>query len=96
MTNIPFRQSITMVHLSHFGDHGIAIAEQGINWCLFPLNESGRPQGYYEDFLTGFLIDPSRPTTWGRPVGVLVLPDESLLFTEEANNRIYRVQYQSP
>ncbi|MCS6814681.1 MAG: sorbosone dehydrogenase family protein, partial [Cyanobacteria bacterium] len=48
---------------------------------------------YYEDFLTGFLVDPSVPTTWGRPVGLLVLPDGSLLFTEEANNRIYRVQY---
>lgn len=56
-------------------------------------NETGRPQGYYEDFLTGFLLEPSVPRTWGRPVSVLVLPDGSLLFTEEANGRIYRVQY---
>ncbi len=34
----------------------------------------GRPTGAYEDFLTGFLTDPSGPTTWGRPVGLLVLP----------------------
>ncbi|MGJ3250262.1 MAG: PQQ-dependent sugar dehydrogenase [Elainellaceae cyanobacterium] len=54
----------------------------------------GRPDGYYEDFVTGFLTDPLGPTTWGRPVGVLVMPDGSLLFTEEMNNRIYRVQYQ--
>ena len=54
---------------------------------------NGRPREYYEDFLTGFLIDPAGPTTWGRPVGLLVLPDGSLLFTEERNNRIYRVQY---
>ncbi len=52
-----------------------------------------RPLGYYEDFLTGFLIDPAGPTTWGRPVGLLALPDGSLLFTDEANNRIYRIQY---
>jgi len=60
---------------------------------VFVPFENGRPQGYYEDFLTGFPIDPSGPTTWGRPVGLLVLPDGSLLLTEEANNRIYRVQY---
>ena len=55
--------------------------------------ENGRPTGAYEDFLTGFLIDPSGPTTFGRPVGLLVLPDGSLLVTEEANGRIYRVSY---
>lgn len=53
----------------------------------------GRPTGGYQDFLTGFLLDPSGPTTWGRPVGLLVLPDGSLLVTEESNGRIYRVSY---
>ncbi|HBY76930.1 MAG TPA: sorbosone dehydrogenase, partial [Cyanobacteria bacterium UBA11148] len=65
----------------------------GYKIVFVPFDDSGRPQGYYEDFLTGFLIDPSGPTTWGRPVGLLVLPDGSLLVTEEANNRIYRIQY---
>ncbi|MFE1748142.1 PQQ-dependent sugar dehydrogenase [Coleofasciculus sp. H7-2] len=60
---------------------------------VFAPFSNGRPQGYYEDFLTGFLLNPSVPTTWGRPVGLLVLPDGSLLLTEEANNRIYRIQY---
>ncbi|WP_121971544.1 sorbosone dehydrogenase family protein [Leptolyngbya sp. BC1307] len=55
--------------------------------------ENGRPTGSYEDFLTGFLTDPSVPTTWARPVGLLAMPDGSLLITDEANNRIYRVQY---
>jgi len=65
----------------------------GYKIVFVPFDPSGRPQGYYEDFLTGFLLDPTVPTTWGRPVGLLVLPDGSLLFTEEANNRIYRIQY---
>ena len=60
---------------------------------VFVPFERGRPTGAYEDFLTGFLVDPSGPTTWGRPVGLLVLPDGSLLVTEEANGRIYRVSY---
>ena len=53
----------------------------------------GRPVGHYEDFLTGFLTDPSGPTTWARPVGLLTLRDGSLLVTDDANGRIYRVSY---
>ncbi|MFB2834856.1 PQQ-dependent sugar dehydrogenase [Floridanema evergladense] len=64
----------------------------GYKIAFVPFN-NGRPVGHYEDFVTGFLLNPNVPTVWGRPVGVLVLPDGSLLFTEEANNRIYRVQY---
>lgn len=60
---------------------------------VFVPFEDGRPVGHYEDFLTGFLLDPSGPTTFGRPVGLLVLPDGSLLVTEEVNGRIYRVSY---
>ncbi|MEP0547113.1 MAG: sorbosone dehydrogenase family protein [Rhodothermales bacterium] len=67
---------------------------QGVGYKLvFVPFADGRPTGGYEDFLTGFLTDPSGPTTWGRPVGVLVLPDGSLLFTEEMNGRIYRVSF---
>ncbi len=69
-------------------------AGTGYKIVFIPFNESNRPAGGYEDFLTGFLIEPSGPTTWGRPVGLLVLPDGSLLVTDEANNRIYRVQYE--
>lgn len=65
----------------------------GYKVVFVPFDEAGKPKKYYEDFLTDFLIDPSGPTTWGRPVGLLVLPDGSLLVTEEANNRIYRIQY---
>ncbi|WP_017315859.1 PQQ-dependent sugar dehydrogenase [Mastigocladopsis repens] len=65
----------------------------GYKVVFVPFDAKGRSQGYYEDFLTGFLINPTEATTWGRPVGLLVLPDGSLLLTEEANNRIYRIQY---
>ncbi len=66
----------------------------GYKIVFVPFDKNHQPRGYYEDFVTGFLTDPSGPTTWGRPVGVLMLPDGSLLFTEEMNGRIYRVQYQ--
>ena len=66
----------------------------GYKVVFVPFNPKHQPEGYYEDFLTGFLLDPAGPKTWGRPVGLLVLPDGSLLVTEEANHRIYRIQYQ--
>ncbi|NJR66317.1 MAG: sorbosone dehydrogenase family protein [Leptolyngbyaceae cyanobacterium CRU_2_3] len=66
----------------------------GYKIVFVPFGTNNRPTGQYEDFVTGFLTEPAVPTTWGRPVGMLALPDGSLLFTEEANGRIYRVQYQ--
>lgn len=66
----------------------------GYKIVFIPFNENGRPKGYYQDFLTGFLLNPTIPSIWGRPVGLLVLTDGSILFTEEANGRIYRIQYQ--
>ncbi len=68
-------------------------AGTGYKLVFVPFDESGMPLGYYEDFLTGFLLDPNVPTVWGRPVGVLAMPDGSLLFTEEANGRVYRVWF---
>ncbi|CAF3823762.1 unnamed protein product [Rotaria sordida] len=56
-------------------------------------NNTNRPMGYYEDFVYGFLTNPSGPDTFGRPVGLLVLKDGSLLFSEDGNNRLYQVQY---
>lgn len=65
----------------------------GYKLVFIPFDEKGEAKGYYEDFLTGFLTDASIPSTWGRPVGILVMPDGSILFTEEANGVIYRIQY---
>ncbi len=53
--------------------------------------ENGEPVGY-EDFLTGFLLDDGL-THFGRPAGLLVLQDGSLLLAEDTNGVIYRVSY---
>ena len=45
-----------------------------------------------EPFLTGFL-DESANTFWGRPTDVLVLPDGSVLVSDEQVGAIYRVTY---
>ena len=51
----------------------------------------GRPTGAYEDFLTGF-IDPSTGRIWGRPVGVAVTQDGSLLVSEDGGGTVWRVR----
>ena len=33
---------------------------------------------------------------WGRPVGLLLLPDGSLLVTDDGANKIWRISYQAP
>jgi glucose/arabinose dehydrogenase len=63
----------------------------GYKIVFVPFGEDNKPLGYYEDFVTGFLTDPTEPTTWGRPVGVAVSPQGEIYFTEEANGRVFRV-----
>lgn len=65
----------------------------GYKLVFAPFDNNGRPNGSYQDFLTGFLLDPAGPTVWGRPTGLQTMPDGSLLFADDTNNRIYRVQY---
>jgi len=51
----------------------------------------GKATGEYEDFVTGFVVDDAK--VWGRPVGVTVANDGSLVFTDDASNSIWRVTY---
>ncbi len=56
-----------------------------------PLHQTGKATGEYEDFLTGFVLPNGQ--VWGRPVGVTVAPDGSLLVTDDGSNSIWRVSY---
>jgi glucose/arabinose dehydrogenase len=55
---------------------------------------AGKPTGPPENFLTGFIArDDDQKEAWGRPVGLLQLPDGSLLVSDDGGNRIWRVRY---
>jgi len=56
-----------------------------------PLHQTNHASGEYEDFLTGFVVDNGR--VWGRPVGITVAKDGSLLVTDDGSNSIWRVSY---
>ena len=52
---------------------------------------NGKATGEYRDFLTGFIT--SEDAVWGRPVGVTVAQDGSLMVTDDGSNSVWRVSY---
>ncbi|MGD0957605.1 MAG: sorbosone dehydrogenase family protein [Candidatus Acidiferrales bacterium] len=58
---------------------------------VFVLLKDGKATGEYQDFLTGFVTDKGE--VWGRPVGVAVASDGSLMVTDDGSNSIWRITY---
>lgn len=73
--------------------HGSWNRSQGTGYKVvrIPFTPQGDPEGGYEDFLTGWVVDAQIPSVWGRPVGVAVAADGSLLVTDDAAGKIWRV-----
>jgi glucose/arabinose dehydrogenase len=63
----------------------------GYELIRIPLHQTGHASGEYEDFMTGFVVDNGH--VWGRPVGVTVAPDGSLLVSDDAGDVIWRISY---
>jgi glucose/arabinose dehydrogenase len=63
----------------------------GYKVVYIPFNKkmAGKP----EDFLTGFMANAEKNEVYGRPVGVTVLNDGSMLVADDAGNMIWRVSY---
>ena len=55
--------------------------------------EKGKPEGGYENFLTGWVPDEAGPEVWGRPVGLAMIKDGSLLVVDDGGKKIWRVTY---
>ena len=66
-------------------------ARTGYEVVRVPLHQQGHATGEYEDFLTGFVTKDGK--VWGRPVGVAVAKDGSLLVSDDGSNSIWRVSY---
>jgi glucose/arabinose dehydrogenase len=77
---------------------GMAIGQHG-SWnrsklsgykVVFVPFANGRPAGPVRDILSGFL-SPDERTSYGRPVGVTIGPDGSVLVADDVGNVIWRV-----
>ncbi len=58
---------------------------------VFVPTKNGKAGGEYEDFVTGFVTPDGK--VWGRPVGVAVAKDGSLMVTDDGSNSIWRISY---
>lgn len=56
-----------------------------------PLHHTGHATGEYEDFITGFVLPDGN--VGGRPVGVAVAKDGSLMVSDDGSGSIWRVIY---
>ncbi len=79
--------------------NGMFVAQHG-SWnrstlsgykVMFVPFRNGKPSGPPEDFLTGFLKDKEKGEVYGRPVCVTVIPDGSLLVSDDAAKTIWRI-----
>ena len=81
-------------------DQQIFIAEHG-SWNRSPksgyrvtlVRQDGKHATSYESFAEGWLRNGVH---WGRPVDVEVMPDGSLLVSDDFADAIYRITYQNP
>lgn len=74
------------------GQHGSWNRTTLNGYCvLFVPFENGQPSGKPEYFLTGFISDLKDEKVYGRPVGVFILKDGSMLVTDDGGDVIWRV-----
>jgi len=74
------------------GQHGSWNRSQlnGYKVVFIPF-KNGIPSGKAEAFLTGFIASESKSEVYGRPVCVVVMPDGSLLVTDDSANTVWQV-----
>lgn len=62
---------------------------------VFVPFKKGKPSGKPEEFLSGWMLGEDQPEVWGRPTGVMVMNDGSLLVSDDGGNKIWHVSYQA-
>jgi glucose/arabinose dehydrogenase len=82
--------------------HGAFVAEHG-SWdrrirsgyrVVFIPFKDGSPAGEPAAFFSGFVPDSAGKDVYGRPVGVAVAPDGSLLISDDGGKLIWRVSFE--
>lgn len=64
----------------------------GYKIAFVPFKD-GKPTAGPEDFLTGWMLGEDKREVWGRPVGLLQLPDGSILVSDDGAGKIWRISY---
>jgi glucose/arabinose dehydrogenase len=73
--------------------HGSWNRSQPVGYKVVRIPMDGEVIGLVEDFAVGWL---NNEASWGRPVDIVTAPDGSLLISDDAGGKIYRVYYRGP
>lgn len=65
---------------------------QGYKVAFIPFQDK-KPTAGPQDFVSGWMLAPDKKEVWGRPVGLLQMPDGSLLVTDDGGRKIWRISY---
>jgi hypothetical protein len=60
----------------------------GQSVAFIPFKDA-KPSGPMREVLTGWMLGPDKREVWGRPVGLLQLPDGSLLISEDGGKKMH-------
>jgi glucose/arabinose dehydrogenase len=56
--------------------------------------KDGRPEGYYENFVTGFWVSgATQAEVWGRPAALAIAQDGALFIADDTGGTIWRISY---
>ncbi|WP_258103432.1 sorbosone dehydrogenase family protein [Marinoscillum sp. MHG1-6] len=73
-------------------EHGSWNRSKKIGYRITMVKERNGVGQSYTPFITGWLNEATQ-SSWGRPVDVLILPDGSMLISDDQSGTIYRVTY---
>ncbi len=78
------------------GQHGSWNRSQlaGYKVVFVPFSK-GKPSGKPVDFLTGFIADTAKSEVYGRPVGVTILTDGSMLVADDVSGIVWKISSKS-
>jgi len=75
--------------------HGSWNRSKRVGYAVFfvPFKDGKPAAQQSEEFLTGWMLSPDKKEVWGRPTGVLVMKDGSLLVSDDGGGKIWRITY---
>ena len=73
------------------GQHGSWNSSKLVGYKVVAVPFTNGKPGKPEDFLTGFVANAAKNEVYGRPVGVAMNKDGSLLVADDSGNKIWRV-----